>query len=538
MSGTLPERVREAPWDARALGIPAYAITSLALEVEEWIKRTEGFYSQASRRATQEWCGRFYYCDTLLQPSCVCDRFKPHSDGRCSLTSEFDIRKVFLMARGFFTHDRFYKGMNMAQEVADDRYIRWLSDLRADGRLLAFFWEGKDLAGFWGYTSLGAIVLHALSTVFCGKGLAKSFWTAGCRHFFEQGLEALTSSVSASNLGVINLYTSLGFSMKSARRCLPSLLSCTEGKSLISFVVPFYKSGKTVEPFYEALSDLEERIPVERFDFLFIEDCGGDGSWEGLAELAARDPRVKAVQFSRNFGQHYVISAALELCSGDWAVVIDCDLQDRPEEIPRLYAKATEGYDDIVCARRGGRKDPLWKRWTSVVFAKTFSWLSGMKYDPEVANFRIISRKVIDAYCSMGEKLRFFGGHLEWLGFSAAYIDVEHGARYEGKSSYTLRKLINLAVDTLVAYSDKPLRLSIKKGFAMACFSFLYTLYLDYRKLVFDIPVEGWTSIMISAWFLGGLIIANLRIIGIYLGKVFDETKKRPLYVISKRINI
>ena len=161
-----------------------------------------------------------------------------------------------------------------------------------------------------------------------------------------------------------------------------------------------------------------------------------------------------------------------------------------------------------------------------------------MQYDPEVANFRIVSRKVIDAYCSMGEKLRFFGGHLEWLGFDTAYIDVEHGARHEGKSSYTLRKLFNLAVDTIIAYSDKPLRLSIKAGFALALGSFLYALYLGFRKLALDIPVEGWTSIMVSVWFLGGLIIANLGIIGIYLGKVFDETKKRPLYVISKRINI
>lgn len=278
-------------------------------------------------------------------------------------------------------------------------------------------------------------------------------------------------------------------------------------------------------------------VPPDEREYVFLEDCGEDGSWEILAGLALRDPRVKVAQFSRNFGQHYAISAGLELCSGDWAVVMDCDLQDSPEEIPRLYAKAQEGYD-IVCARRGRRKDPLWKRWTSFLFAKIFSWLSGMKYDPEVANFRIISRKVIDAYCSMGEKLRFFGGHLQWLGFPTAYVDVEHSARREGRSSYTLRKLINLAVDAIVAYSDKPLRLSIKTGFAMACFSFFFALYLGYRKFVLDIPVEGWTSIMVSVWFLGGLIIANLGIIGIYLGKVFDETKKRPLYVISKRINI
>ena len=306
----------------------------------------------------------------------------------------------------------------------------------------------------------------------------------------------------------------------------------------ISVVSPFYRSKESILPLYEGLeAALESVCSFEEREYVFVEDCGGDGSWETLADLAARDPRVKVVQFSRNFGQHYAISAGLELCSGDWAVVMDCDMQDRPEEIPRLYAKATEGYD-VVCARRGRRKDPLWKRAASRLFAAAFSWLSGMQYDPEVANFRIVSRKVIDAYCSMGEKLRFFGGHLEWLGFDTAYIDVEHGARHEGKSSYTLRKLFNLAVDTIIAYSDKPLRLSIKAGFALALGSFLYALYLGFRKLALDIPVEGWTSIMVSVWFLGGLIIANLGIIGIYLGKVFDETKKRPLYVISKRINI
>lgn len=306
----------------------------------------------------------------------------------------------------------------------------------------------------------------------------------------------------------------------------------------ISIISPFYKSRESIIPLYRRLNKALDSVcdPEDR-EFIFIEDRGEDGSWEMLEKLALKDPRVKAVRFSRNFGQHYGITAGLDLCTGDWAVVMDCDLQDRPEEIPRLYKKAMEGYD-IVCARRGRRKDPSWKRLTSIMFAKSFSWLSGMKYDPEVANFRIISRKVINAYCSMREKLRFFGGHLEWLGFDTVYVNVEHGARYEGKSSYSLMKLIDLAVDTIIAYSDKPLRLSIKTGFLIALGAFLYAIYLSFRKFVLEIPVEGWTSMMVSLWFLGGLIIANLGIIGIYLGKVFDETKKRPLYVISDRINV
>ncbi len=306
---------------------------------------------------------------------------------------------------------------------------------------------------------------------------------------------------------------------------------------MISFVVPFYKSKATVRLLYEKLCALTTSMNGEEFEFVFIEDCGNDGSWEIIEELALHDSRVKAVQFSRNFGQHYGITAGLEFSSGDWVVVMDCDLQDRPEEIPRLYAKALEGYE-VVCARRGRRKDPFWKRCASSLFGRVFSWLSGMQYDQEVAAFRILSRKVVDAYCSMGERLRFFSGQLEWLGFKTGHIDVEHGARHDGKSSYSLRKLINLAVDTIIAYSDKPLRISIKMGFLIAFVSFLNAVYLVFRKLALDIPVEGWTSLMVSLWFLGGIIITNLGIIGIYLGKTFDETKKRPLYIISKMLNI
>lgn len=306
---------------------------------------------------------------------------------------------------------------------------------------------------------------------------------------------------------------------------------------MISFIVPFYKSKATVMLLYEKLSCLSTQLQDESLEFIFVEDCGEDGSWEVLQEIAMSDPRVKAIQFSRNFGQHYAITAGLDLCSGNWAVVMDCDLQDRPEEIPRLYEKALEGYD-IVCTRRGKRKDSLEKKLTSQLFLRTFGWFSGMKVDPQVGTLRIFSRKVIDAYCSMRETLRTLGGHMAWLGFTTAYIDVEHGARHSGISSYSLRKRLNLAMDIIIIYSNRPLRFFIKVGFLMAFLSFCFASLLTYRKLILGIPVDGWTSIMVSLWFLGGLIIANLGIIGIYLGKIFDETKKRPLYVISKRINV
>lgn len=219
MSTKHPEGVREAPWDARALGTPAYEITALSPEVEEWLAPAEGFFSlklpAEHPKGEAERLG-FYYCDTLLQPSCTPARFRPSDDERCSLTTDFNLDDVLAMVPGSFTHDRFHKDKNISENIADYRYLLWLKDLHADHQLFAFVWEKRELAGFWGYTPNGVVVLHALANGFRGKGLAKFFWTAGCRCLFDGGIEKVSSSVSASNLVVINLYLSLGFSMNNA----------------------------------------------------------------------------------------------------------------------------------------------------------------------------------------------------------------------------------------------------------------------------------------------------------------------------------
>ena len=299
---------------------------------------------------------------------------------------------------------------------------------------------------------------------------------------------------------------------------------------LISVIIPVYKAEDCLRELHRRLTPALEQVSPD-FEVIMVEDCGGDRSWEIIQELAAADPRFKGLQFSRNFGQHYGITAGLDYCSGDWAVVMDCDLQDRPEEIPRLYAKAREGYD-VVLARRTGRRDTAGKALGSRLFYRVFAWLADMEYDPAVGNFRIISRKVIDACRGMREKLRFFGGMIDWLGFPTASIDVEHGERFAGETSYTFSRLLRLATDTIIAYSDKPLRLSIRLGFALAGISFVAGLGLLIYASLYDVPIMGWSSLIVSLYFLGGIIIANLGIIGIYLGKSFDEAKKRPLYVV------
>jgi dolichol-phosphate mannosyltransferase len=304
---------------------------------------------------------------------------------------------------------------------------------------------------------------------------------------------------------------------------------------LISVVVPVYRNEDTLDVLYERVKAV--LAPIVDFELILVEDCGGDRSWEIITGLSKLDPRVKGLQFSRNFGQHYGITAGLDHASGDWVIVMDADLQDRPEEIPRLYEKALEGYD-VVLARRVGRKDSFLKRFTSWCFYRVFSYLAEIEYDSSVGNFRIISRRVVESFRGFRERLRFFGGLVDWMGFSTEKIDVRHEARTGGRSSYTFRKLWHLAWDTIIAYSDRPLRFSIKLGFAMAVLSFLYGLYIVYIALYIGVPVLGWSSLMASLYFIGGVIIANLGIIGVYVGKTFDETKKRPLYIVARRAGI
>lgn len=304
---------------------------------------------------------------------------------------------------------------------------------------------------------------------------------------------------------------------------------------LISVVSPVYKAEGCLHELYGRLCASLEPITSD-FEIILVEDCGGDRSWEIIRELALADPRVKGIQFSRNFGQHYGITAGLDHCKGDWVVVMDCDLQDQPEEIPKLYAKALEGYD-IVYARRVDRQDKWFKKLTSRLFSVVVNKLTNQRSDPAVGNFGIYSRQVRDNFCSMRESVRVFALFVRWLGFSVAFVDVVHAPRYSGESSYTLYKLLSLATNAIVAHSNRPLRMSIKLGFALSAVSLFAALYLVVRYFLYEVPVSGWTSVIVSIYFLAGLFFMNVGIVGLYIGRIYDEVKARPLYVVAKKIN-
>jgi len=300
----------------------------------------------------------------------------------------------------------------------------------------------------------------------------------------------------------------------------------------ISIVTPVYGCCKSLEELYKRLSKSLSEI-TENFEIIMINDASPDDSWSVIQKLAKKDKRVKGINFSRNFGQHYAITAGIDYAEGDWVVVMDCDLQDQPEEIVKLYNKAQEGYD-VVFGRRSVREDSFFKKLGSKVFYKIYDYFTESKVDNTIANFSIISSNVVQELRKLKEQNRAYHLFVNWVGFKRIDIDIEHSKREEGKSSYTLQKLVNLAIDSIVSQSNKPLKLSIKFGFILSFLSIFYSTWLVLRYFIYSVPVEGWTSVMVSIYFIAGLLFANMGFLGLYIGKIFDETKDRPLYIVQE----
>lgn len=307
-------------------------------------------------------------------------------------------------------------------------------------------------------------------------------------------------------------------------------------KPYISIVSPVYYGERMVAELVRRNVASVSTI-TDEYEIILVNDASPDNSWKEIVKQCAANPRVKGINLSRNFGQHYAITAGLHYATGEWVVVMDCDLQDRPEEIPNLYRKAQEGFD-IVYARRAVRKDNRIKKSTSALFYQVFRRLSGLRSDKAIANFGIYNNRVIEEFNKMPEQSRFFPSQIRYLGFKDASIDVEHCERSEGKSSYSLLKRFKLGFDVIVSNSNKPLRFAVGLGFGMSALSFMLALYNIIAKWAGIIQVPGYTTTVFSIWFVGGLLLLVMGIMGLYIGKIYDQVKGRQLFIIKDKVNL
>jgi dolichol-phosphate mannosyltransferase len=299
----------------------------------------------------------------------------------------------------------------------------------------------------------------------------------------------------------------------------------------ISVVVPVYGSPGSLVELSSRLIETLERL-VDSFELLLVNDGSPDDTWEIITRLSETDSRIIGINLSRNFGQHLAIHAGLISTHGTWTVVMDCDLQDRPEEIEPLFLKAIEGFDQVVAIRHQ-RQDPFLKRLTSKFFFKLLSFLTGEDLDHRVGNFGIYKRPVIDALLAMGDNTRTFSVLVRWVGFRRTTVEVQHDARKSGKTSYSIIKLLSLALQTIIGSSNKPLRLTVAFGSSISFLSILLGVWIALRKLVYDVTVVGWTSMMVVTSFLFGIVIGCIGILGLYVGQIFSQVKNRPLVIIE-----
>jgi len=308
-----------------------------------------------------------------------------------------------------------------------------------------------------------------------------------------------------------------------------------------SVVVPILNEEPNLQELYQRLSVTLDSMCVDigvsttDYEIIFVDDGSKDNSWHIIKNIHEHDKRVKGLHLARNFGHHVAITAGLDFSRGQAVILMDGDLQDPPEEIPKLYGRLKEGYD-LVYGIRQERHDPLLKKITSYIFWRLLRKFSGVNMPQGQTMLRILSRRLVDVLKEMKEYARFVHGMMAWPGFAASTVLVKHNPRMKGHSKYSITKLFKLAFHAITAFSIVPLRLATYFGFLSAIMSLTIGLYIIYLKVFLGIPLLGYASIIVSIFFIGGIQLLMLGIFGEYLGRTYQEVQKRPLYILKELI--
>lgn len=300
----------------------------------------------------------------------------------------------------------------------------------------------------------------------------------------------------------------------------------------ISVVIPVFNEASNLAELHSRLSGNLNSI-AGSYDIIYINDGSTDNSLETIRSFATEDPHVKYLDLSRNFGQQIAISAGIDHAGGKYVIIMDADLQDPPELIPALYNKIREGFD-VVCARRKRRRgESVLKKTTAKTFYRFLRGITSVDIPVDTGDFRIMRQKVAKILRKMPEQSKFIRGQIAWAGFRQAFVEYDREERRGGKSAYSYRKMMRFAKDGITSFSDLPLKLVTWSGFVVALVAFVVGIYSLYSKLVLGGAVPGWTSIMISLLFLGGVQLISIGIIGEYISRIGANVRNRPLYIIN-----
>lgn len=303
----------------------------------------------------------------------------------------------------------------------------------------------------------------------------------------------------------------------------------------ISVVVPVYNEEENIRPLYDRLSETLKALGLS-YEIIMVDDGSSDRSAEIISELNKKDGRVKLLSFSKNFGHMIALSAGLDHASGNAVITLDADLQHPPALIPKLVEKWKSGAEVVNTLRKETRGAGVFKVLSADLFYRLLNKIARINLPPRAADYRLLDRKVVETLKQMKERARFLRGLISWVGFKQGSVEYEADPRFAGKTKYSVGRMFSFALDGITSFSSFPLRLSTYLGLTVAFLSFVYILYAVYIRLFTNRAIEGWTSVLVAVLFIGGVQLIFLGILGEYLGRVYEETKQRPLYIVRSKL--
>ena len=300
----------------------------------------------------------------------------------------------------------------------------------------------------------------------------------------------------------------------------------------ISVIAPIYNEEKNLPELYQRLKRAVSAVSSNH-ELIFVNDGSKDNSFGGLLNLGYEDPNVYYINLSRNFGHQIAVTAGLDACRGEVVVIIDGDLQDPPELIPELYRKYVEGYDVVYAKRRSRKGESIFKKATARIFYRLLRKMTSVNMPVDTGDYRLMHRKIVEYLKKMPEQNKFLRGQIAWLGLRQTGVLFDREQRKHGKTGYSIGKMIHFAMDGITGFSDKPLKVVTRLGFLISIFSFFVILYAIYSHFFLHRTITGWTSLIISSMFIGGIQLLSIGIIGEYVNRIYKNVLNRPLYIIQ-----